>query len=68
MEEVGHADEVAVGGELVGDQLGVDEAVADDVGQDEDAGRRLLVGRVGEVGLGWRRGVACQYFVGFGGR
>lgn len=38
MEEVGHADEVAVGGELVGDQLGVDEGVADDVGEEEDAG------------------------------
>lgn len=38
MEEVGHADEVAVGGELVGHQLGVDEGVADDVGEEEDAG------------------------------
>ena len=37
VEEVGHADQVAVGGELVGDQLGVDEAVAEDVGDEEDA-------------------------------
>lgn len=32
IEEVGHHDEVAVGGELVGDELGVIKAVADHVG------------------------------------
>lgn len=32
VEEVGHEHKVAVGGELVGDELGVDEAVADHVG------------------------------------
>jgi hypothetical protein len=32
MEQVGHHDKVAVGRELVGDELGIDEAVADDVG------------------------------------
>lgn len=32
VEEVGHADEVAGGGELVGEQLEVDEFVAEDVG------------------------------------
>jgi len=32
MEQVGHHDKVAVGRELVGDELCVDEAVADDVG------------------------------------
>jgi hypothetical protein len=32
VEEVWHDDEVAIGGELVGDELGVDEAVAEYVG------------------------------------
>lgn len=32
VEEVRHYDEVAIGGELVGDELGVDEAVAEYVG------------------------------------
>lgn len=32
VEEVGHQDEVAVGGQLVGDELDVDELVADDIG------------------------------------
>ena len=36
-EHVRHYDEVAVGGELVGDQLGVDEFVPDHVGDEEDA-------------------------------
>ena len=38
VEEVRHQDEVAVGGELVGDELRVDELVADHVGDQEDAG------------------------------
>lgn len=32
VEEVWHYDEVAIGGKLVGDELGIDEAVAEDVG------------------------------------
>ena len=56
VEEVGHDDEVAVGGELVGDELGVDEAVADDL-----VGKRVsgeLVWNVSEEdehqsGSGW---------------
>jgi len=36
MEQVGHHDKVAVGRELVGDELCVDEAVADDVGDNQD--------------------------------
>ena len=33
VEEIGHDDEVAIGGELIGDKLGVVEFVADDVGE-----------------------------------
>jgi hypothetical protein len=36
VEEIGHHHEVAVGGELVGDQVGVVEAVANDVCDAED--------------------------------
>lgn len=32
VEQIGHEDEVAIGGELVGDQLGIVESVADHVG------------------------------------
>jgi hypothetical protein len=34
MEQIGHDDEVAIGGELVGDQLGIYKFVANDVGED----------------------------------
>lgn len=53
VEEVRHDDEVAVGGELVGDELGVDEGVADHVGKDEDGVLGGFGGGVGEVGLDW---------------
>ena len=52
-EHVGHVGEVPIGGELVGDQLGVHEAVADDVGDDQDGDRRVRGRRVGDVGFRW---------------
>lgn len=48
-EEVRDVGAVAVGGELVAEELGVGEAVAEDVGEEEDGG----VG-VGGGGGGWR--------------
>jgi len=68
LEEIGHDDEVAVGGELVGDELGVDELMADHVGEDDDGGGGVLglgVRNVGgdlrgwldrEIERVWRRG------------
>lgn len=50
LEEVGHDGVVAVGGELVGDQLGVDELMADHVGEDDDGGGGVLGFGVGDVG------------------
>lgn len=50
LEEVGHDDVVAVGGELVGDELGVDELMADHVGEDDDGGGGVLGLGVGDVG------------------
>lgn len=52
VEEVRHEGQVAVGGELVGDQLGV-LPDAEHVGQVEDGGVlvRLALGRGGEVGV-----------------
>ena len=50
LEEVGHDDEVAVGGELVGDELGVDELMADHVGEDDDGVGGVLGLGVGDVG------------------
>ena len=52
-EDVGHVGEVAVRGELVGDQLGVLEAVADHVGDDEDGDGGVGGRRAGDVGLRW---------------
>jgi hypothetical protein len=50
LEEVGHDDVVAVGGELVGDELGVDELMADNVGEDDDGGGSVLGLWEGDVG------------------
>ena len=50
LEEIGHDDEVAVGGELVGDELGVDELMADHVGEDDDGDGGVLGLGVGDVG------------------
>ena len=50
LEEVGHDGPVAVGGELVGYELGVDEFVPDYVGEDEDCGARVFGLGVGDVG------------------
>jgi hypothetical protein len=36
VEQVRHDDEQAIRGQLVGDQLGVDEAVADHIGEQQD--------------------------------
>jgi len=51
VEKIGHDDEVAVGGKLVGDELGVDKAAADDVGEDEDGVFGGFGRGVGEVGV-----------------
>lgn len=50
MEEIGHDDVVAVGGELVGDELGVDELMADHVGEDDDGGGSVFGLGEGDVG------------------
>ena len=55
-EKVRHQDEIAVGGELVGDELCVDKAVADYVGYQEDAVVGGFGFRVGDVGLDCGRG------------
>lgn len=52
-EKVGHDDPVAVGGELVGDELGVDEFMADHVGQNDNGGGGVLGLGVGDVGRDW---------------
>lgn len=51
LEQIGHHDKVAIGGELVRDELGVDEFVADYVGKDEDCGVGLFGFGVGDVGV-----------------
>lgn len=53
LEEVGHDDIVAVGGELVGDELGVDELMADHVGEDDDGGGGVLGLGESDVGRDW---------------
>lgn len=50
LEEIGHDDPVAVGGELVGDQLRVDKGVAHDIGKDDDGVGGVLVLGVADVG------------------
>jgi hypothetical protein len=50
LEEVGHDDVVAVGSELVGDELGVDELMADHVGEDDDGGGGVFGLGEGDVG------------------
>ena len=44
LEQVGHHDEVAIGGELVGNELGIVEAVADYVGNATRGGAVLVGG------------------------
>jgi hypothetical protein len=53
LKKIGHDDPVAVGGELVGDQLGVDEGVAHDIGKDDDGVCGVLVLGVADVGGDW---------------
>jgi hypothetical protein len=69
LEEVGHDGPVAVGGELVGDQLGVDQGVAHDIGENDDGVGGVLVLGVGDVGGDWRGGVSLlgDWIAGFGG-
>ena len=56
-EEVRHGDEVAVGGELVGEELGVYEGVADHVGDEDDRlGWVRVVWGKGEVRFDWKEG------------
>lgn len=64
-EEVRDVGAVAVGGELVAEELGVGEAVTEDVGEEEDGGKGVGGGGeggggggVGDVGFDfWGRGV-----------
>ena len=51
IKEVRHHDEVAVCGELVGDELDVVESVANDIGDEEDGPFSRFIFRVGEVGF-----------------
>ena len=51
IKEIRHHDEVAVCGELVGDELDVVESVAYDIGDEEDGPFGRFIFRVGEVGL-----------------
>jgi hypothetical protein len=37
MERVRHDDKIAIGRKLIGDQLGIDEAVPDHICEDEDS-------------------------------
>jgi hypothetical protein len=50
VEEVGHDNEIAIGSELVGEELGIDVFVADYVGEEEDCVFGGFGGRVGKVG------------------
>ena len=61
VEQVRHNGPVAIGRELVRDELNVDEAVADHVREDEDAFLRGAVGGVGDVSFGW----ACVSLLAF---
>ena len=54
VEQVRDNGPVAIGRKLIRDELDVGEAVAEDVGEDEDAFLRGAVGGVGDVGFGWR--------------
>lgn len=49
VEQIGHDDQVAISGQLVCDQLGIDEAMANDVGEEEDGASGGFVGWVDEV-------------------
>jgi hypothetical protein len=61
LEEVGHDDPVAVGGELVGDQLGVDEGVAHYVGQDDDGVGGVFGFGIADVGRDWAESVSSKH-------
>lgn len=51
VEQVGHDDEVAIGRQLVGDELGVREAVADDISEEQDGALGRAVRGTRHVGL-----------------
>lgn len=55
VKQVRRNDPVVICCELVGDELGVDEAVADHVGEKEDPFLRGAVRGVGDVGFRWER-------------
>ena len=58
VEEIGHDDVVAVGGELVRNELGIDELVTDDIGQDEHGVGNGLVLWIRNVCLGFNAGMS----------
>lgn len=51
VEQIRHNNEVSVRCELIGNELGVDETMANDVGKDEDCVHCTLVFRISEIGF-----------------
>jgi hypothetical protein len=51
MEEVGHHNEISISCELVGEELGIDVFVADNIGEEEDCFLGGFVFGIGEVGF-----------------
>lgn len=62
-EHVGHNDKVAIGSKLIRDQLGIDESVANDIGDKENRLLSGLVFGVGEVRLDWKKASAIGHVV-----
>lgn len=58
MEEVRHDHEVAIGSELIGNELSVDESMANHVGEYQDGILGGLVRGIGKVGLNCVRGIS----------
>lgn len=53
MENIRDESQVTIVGELVGEKLGVDED-AEDIGQEDNSLFRVLILRVGDIGVDWR--------------
>lgn len=53
MENIRDDSQVTIVGELVGEKLGVDED-AEDIGQEDNSLFRVLILRVGDIGVDWR--------------
>ena len=54
-EQIGHNNEVSICSELVGNELGLDEAMADDVSEEEDCICCTLVFGISEIGFDFCR-------------